>query len=174
MNSNLQENTVVKKKPDLTLPNSPQKRTVFDHVKHIRQIQDPKYYVNMSEDDCKNFNHFMIIRALAMDDTLVEKMAPLYRIFDKIPSPQFYQLLISLVPKSNIFCPWIKSRVIRYNKSLLGYIAQRFQISKYQAVDYINILLRSEEGQEELVNILKYFGLNDKEIEKLFEKQKYE
>jgi len=164
----------LKKKSGISLPDSPKKSSVFDHVKHIRQIQDPKYYMNMSEDNCKSFNHFMIIRALAMDDTLVEKMAPLYRIFDKIPSPQFYQLLISLIPKSNIFCPWIKSKVIRYNKNLLGYVAQRFQISKYQAVDYINILLRSEEGQSELVNILKCFALDDKEIEKMFEEPKYD
>ena len=147
---------------------------MFDHVKHIRQIQDPDYYVNMSEDDRKSFNHFMILRALAMDDDLVEDMAQLYQIFDKIPSPQFYRLLIELVPRNNRFCPWVKSKVMKHNKLLLGYVSKRFKISKYQANDYVNILLRTEEGQGELVSICKAFGLEDKEVETLFEEPKYE
>ena len=71
----------------------PKRLSVFDHVKHIRQVQDPNYYVNLSEDDRKSFNHYMILMALSMDEEIVETMAQLYQIFDKIPSAQFYQLL---------------------------------------------------------------------------------
>jgi len=116
----------------------------------------------------------MILRALAMDDTLVEDMAQLYQLFDKIPSPQFYQLLIALVPRSNRFCPWIKAKAMRHNKVLLGYVQRRFKVSKYQANDYVNLLLRTEEGQGELVSICKAFGLEDKEVEELFEEKKDE
>lgn len=152
----------------------PKKRSLFDHVKHIRQVQDPEYYNNLSEEDRKSFNHFMILRALAMDDAVVEDMAQLYQIFDKIPSPQFYQLLIALVPKSNRFYPWVKSRAMKHNKELLDYVAKRFRVSKYQANDYVNILLRSESGQGELVSICQSFGLTDKEIESLFEEKEKE
>ena len=147
----------------------PKRRTPFDHVKHIRQVQDPDYYNNLSEDDRKTFNHFMILRALSMDEEIVETMAQLYQIFDKIPSPQFYTLLIGLVPKSNRFYPWVKSKRMKHNKELLGYVAKRFQVAKYQANEYVNLMLRSESGQAELVNICKAFGLEDKEIEDLFE-----
>jgi hypothetical protein len=112
----------------------------------------------------------MIIRALAMDDNLVEDMAQLYQIFDKIPSPQFYQLLIKLVPRNNFFTPWVKSRVLKHNKELLEFVSKRFKVSKYQANDYVNLLLRNEEGQGELVLICKSFGLEDKKVEDLFEK----
>lgn len=152
----------------------PKRRTLFDHIKHIRQIQDPTYYNRLSEDDRKSFNHFMIIRALAMDDDMVEDMAVLYQIFDKIPSPQFYTLLIALVPKSNRFCPWIKSKRFKHNKDLLELVGKRFQVPKYQANDYVNILLRSDEGQGELVKICKAFGLEDKEVEDLFAEKKDE
>lgn len=152
----------------------PKKKSVFDHVKHIRSVQDPNYYNNLSEEDRKSFNHFMIIRALSMDEAIVEDMAQLYQIFDKIPSPQFYQLLIALVPRSNRFYPWVKSKVMKHKKELLALIAKRFEVSKYQANDYINILLRTELGQAELEMIAKCFGLEDKEIEELFEEQKYE
>ena len=171
-------NSKVSKKKSSTarkpLNKGSKKRGLFDHVKHIRQVQDPNYYTNLSEDDRKSFNHFMILRALAMDDTLVEDMAQLYQIFDKIPSPQFYQLLIALVPKNYHFSPWVKSRVMKHNKVLLNYVAKRFQVSKYQANDYVNLLLRNEEGQGELVAICKAFGLGDKEVEELFEEVKYD
>lgn len=155
-------------------PDTPKKRSVFDHVKHIHQVQDPNYYNNLSDEDRKSFNHFMIVRALSMDADLVELMAQLYQVFDKIPSPQFYQLLIALVPKSNRFHPWIKSKSMKHNKDLLSLVAKRFLVSKHQANEYINILLRSDEGQAELVNICKAFGLEDKEVEALFEEKKEE
>jgi hypothetical protein len=154
--------------------NLPKKKSLFDHVKHIRQVQDPNYYINLSEDDRKSFNHFMILRALAMDESLVEDISQLFQIFDKIPSPQFYQFLIALVPRNNRFCPWVKSKVMKHKPALLGYVAKRFQVSKYQANDYVNLLLRTEKGQEELVAICKTFGLEDKEVEDLFEERKYD
>lgn len=164
-------NSKVSKRKSSATPEGPKRRSLFDHVKHIRQVQDPNYYVNMSEDDRKSFNHFMIVRALSMDEEILETMAQLYQIFDKIPSAQFYQLLIALVPKSMRFYPWVKSKKMKHNKDLLSLVAKRFQVAKYQANEYVNILLRSEDGQAELVNICKAFGLEDKEVEKLFEEK---
>ena len=164
---------MAKAKSDNILEKS-KRKSVFDHVKHIRQVQDPEYYNNLSEDDRKTFNHFMILRALSMDESMVEDMAQLYQILDIIPSPQFYQLLTKLVPKSNRFYPWIKSKVMKHNKELLGHVAKRFQISKHQANEYVNLLLRNEEGQGELVAICKVFGLEDKEVEELFEEKSNE
>ena len=150
----------------------PKRKSLFDHIKQIREVQDPDYYKNLSDDDRKSFTHYMLIRALAMDDALVEDMAQLHQVFDKIPSPQFYQLLIALVPRTKRFSPWIKSKVMKHNKELLGLVAKRFQVCKHHANEYINLLLRSEEGQAELVNICKAFGLEDKEVEDLFEERK--
>lgn len=145
------------------------RKSLFDHVKHIKQVQDPNYYNNLSEDDRKTFSHFMILRALSMDEDLVELMASLYQFFDKIPSPQFYTLLIALVPKSYKFCPWIKTRKFKHSKGLLEVVGARMKVPKYQANDYVNILLGTEEGQQELVNICQAMGLDEKEMNELFE-----
>lgn len=159
----------ITKKKTTTAAEGPKRLQLFDHVKAIRQTQSPSYYVNLSEDDRKTFNHFMILRALAMDDAIVEDIAQLYQVFDKIPSAQFYQLLIALVPRSNRYFPWVKSRSLKHNKKLLEYVSKRFQVARYQANEYVNILLRNEGGQSELVSICKAFGLDDKEVEELFE-----
>lgn len=153
-------------KKDATLP---KRKTLFDHVNAIRKDKDPNYYTNLSEDDRKSFNHFMIVRALSMDATIVEEMAQLYQLFDKIPSPQFYQLLCALVPKDFRFYPWIKSRKMKHKKELLELVAKRFGVSKFEANDYVNLLLRTEEGQGELVNICRTFGLSETEIEDVFD-----
>jgi hypothetical protein len=162
----------LKKKPEVS--DGPKKRSVFDHVKAIRQVQDPDYYINLSEEDRKSFDHFMILRALSMDAYIVEDIAQLFQIVDKVPSPQFYKLLIALVPRSTQYYPWIKSKVMKHDKMLLEYVAKRFKVSNYQANEYINILLRNEEGQGELESICKSFGLSDKEVEELFEEKKDE
>lgn len=157
-----------------TVDEGPKKKSVFDHAKHIRQIQDPNYYRNLSEDDRKTFNPFMIIRALSMDEGLVEDMAQLYQLFDKIPHAQLYTLLIALVPRSNKYSPWIKSKKYKHNKELLGYVSRRFTIPKYQANEYVNLLLKAENGQAELESICQSFGLSDSDIDCLFKIQKYE
>ena len=40
------------------------KKSLFDHVKHIRQVKDPDYYKNLSEEERKTFNHYMILREI--------------------------------------------------------------------------------------------------------------
>ena len=147
----------------------PKRKSLFDHIKQIRQVKDPNYYVNLSEDDRKTFSHFMILRALSMDAAIVEEIAQLYQVFDKIPSPQFYQLLIALVPKDLRYYPWVKTKRMKHNKELLRLVSERFQVSKFEANDYINLLLRSETGQTELVSICRAFGLNEQEIDEIFD-----
>jgi hypothetical protein len=154
--------------------NKIKKLSVFDHVKHIRQIQNPNYYIELSDGDKKSFDHFMIIRALSMDSSIVEDMAALYQYFDKIPSAQFYTLLIALVPKTLTYHKWIKTKQLKHKKELLKVVAKKFEISTYQANEYVNLLLRSENGQGELIKICKSFGLEDNEVNELFEERKYD
>jgi hypothetical protein len=164
------------KKPSKRETNNdvPKRKSLFDHVKHIRQVQDPSYYENLSEDDRKSFNPFMILRALSMDASIVEDMAQLYQIFDKVPHPQLYQLLIAIVPRSNRFYPWIKTKKLKHKPELLELVSRRFQVPKYQANEYVNLLIRTEAGQHELIAICKALGLEDGEVDKLFEEGKEE
>ena len=111
----------------------------------------------------------MILRALSMDAAIVEEMAQLYQLFDKIPSPQFYQLLVALVPQDFRFYKWIKSKKMTHKKELLTIVSKRFGVSQFEANDYVNLLLRTEEGQGELVSICRATGMDDKEMEEVFD-----
>jgi len=115
----------------------------------------------------------MLLRALSMDDDCVGEMAFLYRYFDRIPSPQFYTLLISLTPKNNRWVPWIKTKIIKHSPDLLNLVSKKFEISKRQANEYVNVLVATNEGLEQLVGLCQAMGLNDNEVEQLFNKKDY-
>jgi hypothetical protein len=154
----------------LTKKNFVEKQKVlglFDHIKHIRQIQDPDYFDKISEADQKSFNHYMILRALSMDPSLLDVITLLYSAFDEIPSKQFYKLLISLIPINKTYYPWVKSSKHKFDPELVDMMIKRFEVSPQEANEYISLLFSSDEGKNSLVYICQGFGKNDKEIEKL-------
>lgn len=144
--------------------------TLFDHIKHIQKVQDPDYYTSLSETDKKTFNHFMILRGLSMNVELLDDISLLYRYFDIIPSPQFYQLLITVVPKEHpkSFHPWVKaSKKNPYSEKLISLVSEKFESSTSESIDYIKIFSQTDSGTLELFNICKGYGLTDKEVEKI-------
>lgn len=158
----------MKKKKNVELSIKP--LGLFDHVKHIRGIQDPNYYKNLSELDRKSFdsNHFMILKALSMNPAIVSDIADIFRFMGKIPSAQLYQLLIVLVPKDKTFYRWIKGKKSPFGQSLIGLIAQYFEISEKEATEYATLL--STTGHiNELTKLCEDFGLNEKEVKEVME-----
>jgi len=144
--------------------------TLFDHIKHIQKVQDPDYISKLTELDLKSFNHFMILRGLSMNPALLDDIAFLYRYYDVVPSPQFYKLLISFIPPehSKVFHPWIKAtKKHKYSKGLVELVERKFEASKKEAIDYVNIFSMTEAGKKELFDICQGFGLTDKEVENL-------
>jgi hypothetical protein len=47
-------------------------------------------------------------------------------------------------------------------------VSNWYSVSKREAVDYLEVLLSSDNGITEIGNILEGFGLTDKEAEKIF------
>jgi len=156
-----------KKVSKSTQSETPKSLGLFDHVKHIKEVQDPNYFNGLSDLDRKSFNHFMILRALSMNPAFCNDVSTLYRFFDKIPSSQFYTLLISILPRDKRYYPWIKAKKKhKFSNQLIELIAKRFEISEKESVDYAKILSETEEGIKILTDICGGWGLDDKEIEK--------
>lgn len=144
-------------------------KSLFDHVKHIRQVQSPDYYDSLSEADRKTFSKYMILRVLSMDKTIIEEISYISKYFEVLPDKQFYKLLIGVLPKSYGFNPYIKSNVKQPNETILGCITNYFNVGKKDAVDYYNILITHDAGINQIVNLVKNYGYTEKEVEKLFE-----
>lgn len=158
------------KRPSFAQTKTSKSLGLFDHVKQIQQVQNPNYFKTLSDEDKKSFNHFMILRALSMNPSHLEDVGLLYRYFSIIPSPQFYQLLITLFPPDRRYYPWVKSK--KKNKAsekLIGFVMTKFECSPKEAEEYIEILNYTPEGQTELFDVCRGFGLTNKEVDKLLE-----
>lgn len=142
---------------------------LFDHVKHIRQTQDPDYYDSLSESDRKTFSKYMILRVLSMDKTIIEEISYISKYFEVLPEKQFYKLLINALPKSYGFSPYIKSTKKAVNETILNCLCSYFNVGTKDATDYYNILISHEEGLTKLIELIKSHGYTEKETEKLFE-----
>lgn len=138
---------------------------LFDHIKHIRTIASPDYYKNLTEADRKSFNHFMILKALSMNPHILDEISTLFKLFDKVPSPQFYTLIIGLIPTDTRFYPWVKSTKKKFSKELIDLLVKYYEISKAEAQDYARLLNETEKGKKELEQLCQDFGLEKKEIE---------
>jgi hypothetical protein len=112
----------------------------------------------------------MLLYGLSMDANLIELVSYLWRdgYYDKIPSPQFYQLLVEMVPQTNQRLFWVKKSK-KTNTKLINHIAMWYSISTREADDYLDIFMSNDEGLKELGWILEGLGLTDKEAEKLLE-----
>ena len=148
---------------------STKSRGLFDHVKHIREIQDPKYYDSLTEDERKSFNKFMLCRALSMDSDVVEDISYVSKYFSIVPEKQFYQLLIALVPKSRKFSPWIKSKKLKIDPTLIELLCKHYELGTSDIEDYCRVLFSSEENLKWLAELLSKYGHTEKQIEKLLE-----
>lgn len=144
---------------------------LFDHVKQVTQIQSPDYFKNLSHEDKKSFNHFMILRAISMNPERLDDIALLYRYFSIIPSSSLYTLLITLLPPDRRYYPWIKSKKkYQYDQYLYDLVMKKFESSPKEAIEYVDILSRTEEGRNELFNICRGYGLMEREVEKLMKR----
>lgn len=145
------------------------KKTVFDHVKHIREVQKENYFKELSDSDKLSFDKFIIIRALSVDSELLDTVSFLSKHLDTIPKENFYKFCISVIPKSKRFYPWIKSQGIKYNEEMVNLVGKWFHRNRRESIEYINILVKTEDGIKNLISICQAFGKTDKEIDKYFE-----
>ena len=148
---------------------------LFDHLTAIRTTKDPDYYNSLTDGERKGFSHWMILHGLSMDINLIPLVSYLWQdgYYDKIPSPQFYRLLMDVVPQTNQRLFWIKKSK-KTNSKLLNHIAEWYSISTREAGDYLEIFSASDDGMKELANILEGLGLTDKEAEKVLSIEKEE
>ncbi len=140
---------------------------LFDHVNQIKGVQNPKYFDTLTEADKKSFAHVMILKFLSMDRNNLDSLSYIGKYQDAIPSRNFYTLLINAIPRTNQFHKYIKAGKNRFSDEFYQLLAKWFECSSSEAEEYSEILIQTEDGLKEMVNICKAYGLTDGEVEKL-------
>ena len=146
----------------------PKKKTLFDHIGHIREKQTENYFDTLTDEDKKTFVNYMINRFLSMDMNLVEVIDQLQVHSVGLKPRDYYRVLREVVPPGRSFHKYIKSSVDSENNSaLVDLLASHFEVSKSEADSYASLFKLTDTGYEELVELCTKYGKEPKEVEKL-------
>jgi len=149
---------------------SEKKATIFDHLSHIT---DKKViWDTLSDVDKKAFVPYLINRWLSMNMDFIEIVNELQRYtIGQLSPAETYKLYFDVLPKQKQFSKYIKGKKAdKYNSELVELMSQHFSVSEKEAREYIDIYF--EKDLSGLKDIVKKYGKNTKEIEKLLKVEK--
>ena len=139
--------------------------TIFDHLANITWKKTQ--WDTLDEASQKSFSPYLINRWLSMNPDYIEivDMFQQYTI-GPLSKKNVYQLYFDFLPKQKTFNKYIKGKKAdKYNKDLVKFIADHFEVPKIEAEEYIDLL---EKG--EIISLLKKYGKSDKEAKSLLKK----
>ena len=140
------------------------KKTLFDHIKQITSVQNPKYWDEISEEDKKTWSNYMTHRFLSMKIEWVELVNELQKY--NLKPKDLYKLYTNVLPKGKQWLKYIKGRnQMEYPNWLINIVANQEEISKKEAVEHIGMLMLTEGGMLELGQLAQKWGVEPKKIQ---------
>ena len=141
--------------------------TIFDHIAGITQRK--KSWDKLSEADQKSFSPYIINRWLSMHPDLIETVDALQQYtIGPLSKKHVYQLYYDILPKASVRAKYIEGKKVnKYNKDLINFVKDHYQINSNEAEEYIGIFIRTNSGIQNLIDIMKTYGKTEKEIKKL-------
>jgi hypothetical protein len=143
-------------------------KNLFDHIKGVtlRKVK----WEDLSEEDIKSWNNYMITKFFSMEIELVEVMNDIQKYTNGILTPKdYYKLLYDLLPKHSFFLKYVKSKTrVDIDMEFINVFCKHYELGKNEVYRYIKMLKNT--NPNELVEVLKRYGLKENDIE-LFEKQ---
>jgi hypothetical protein len=136
--------------------------TLFDLIDGITHKK--RDWNSWSEPDQKKFSSYMVNRYLSMRMELTEFVNELQRYTIGILRPkETYQLYHDLLPNTKSYSKYIKSKTDdKYTPGLVDQIAEHYQVSKSEAIEYINLL-----SSNRCDYILSLYGYTESDKKKL-------
>ena len=140
---------------------------LFDHIKQIREVQNPNYFNELSETDKKSWTNYMILQVLSMDTDLIEIIDYIQRFQTTLSPESLYRCLIDIIPKGRRYCKYITGKKEKnVNPDLMQLLRNHYEFcSDKEIVDYIQILKKSD--PEEIPEICAKYGKTEKETKAL-------
>ena len=143
-------------------------KSLFDHIKQITNVQNPKYWDTLEEADKKTWSNYMVLRFLSMKYEWVETIAAVQPYLQEVPPKAMYLAMIDLLPKGRNFMKYMKAKgADKYEGWLVELVAKHYETSKLEAEDYLKILYASRTGKEKIKQLSEDYGTDPKIIKKL-------
>ena len=136
--------------------------TMFDLISGVTDKK--KTWNSWSETDQKKFSSFIVNRWLSMRMELTEIINELqtYTV-GQLSARDTYRLYYDLLPNTKSFSKYIKGKSAdKYDKSLISQIAEHYQVSTSEAIDYIDLL-----SKDSCDRIISLYGYSEAERKKM-------
>lgn len=132
--------------------------TIFNFIDGVTHKK--KEWNKWSESDQKKFSPFIVNRWLSMRMEFTEIINTLQRYtIGQLRPSETYRLYHDFLPASKGFAKYIKGKKDdKYTKELIAQVAEHYQISKAEAIEYIDLMdLHSCDA------LISKYGYTDKE-----------
>ena len=142
------------------------KKSLFDHIKQITDVQNPNYWDEISDDDKKSWSNYMVNRFLSMKMDWVEFVNEVQKY--PLEPEQVYKIYTDILPKKRQWLKYIKGdKKMKYPKWVYEIVAKHLQCSMREASEAVDMYELSHGGQAELVDILIKYGKTEDECRKI-------
>ena len=134
-------------------------KNIFDWLQHITLYKTPAR--EFADKDWDNFNSYMVHRFISMSPYYVE-VADYAQGLMPNNKKEIYNFYKEMIPKRKVWLKYIKTKNKPYNKELVDFIKEYFEVGEAEASSYISIL-----DKNETISILRKMGVEEKESKKL-------
>ncbi len=152
------------------MPPSKEKETTIIDFLNFLTFEKTKWD-DLTLQDQKKFDPYMIIKWLSMESNGV--LCPIANIIQKYSSElgkkELYNLLFDILPKEKYFFKYIKANdenSKKYSEKLIEIFSEYFEISKKEAINYLNLYYETE-NQKRIKRIVLSYNIDEKEVEKI-------
>jgi len=138
-------------------------KTLFDHVNAIYQNQSVTYYDELDDVDKKTFNVYMINRFISMNMNYVEIVNELQKYYESTTPRSQYLFYSQLLPRGRQFNKYIKAgKKEKIEDWAIDVLVLYYNVSKSEALTYLDILKSFDVGKEWLNSIAKLYGKKER------------
>tara|TARA_B100000287_G_scaffold35197_1_gene32460 strand:+ start:1400 stop:1852 length:453 start_codon:yes stop_codon:yes gene_type:complete len=145
---------------------SVKKKSLFDHIKQITDVQSPNYWAEISDEDKKTWSNYMVNRFLSMKMDWIDIVNEVQKY--QMEPEMLYKVYTNIFPKGKQWLKYIKGdKKMKYPNWVYETVAKHLQCSMREAIDAVEMYDISHGGQSELADILLKYGIEEKEIRKI-------
>ena len=141
-------------------------RELFDHIKWITEKQTKDYWGTLNDTERKRWSNYMINRFLSMKMDWISFVNEVQQY--NLKPRDLYRLYIDMLPKGKQWLRYVKrKKKMNYSNWLLEIIIKDFKISISEAKQYLDTLYMTEQGKQEIREILMKYGTEEKLIKSI-------
>ena len=141
-------------------------RELFDHIKWITEKQTKDYWGTLNDTERKRWSNYMINRFLSMKMDWISFVNEVQQY--NLKPRDLYRLYIDMLPKGKQWLRYVKrKKKMNYPNWLLEIITKDFKISISEARQYLDTLYMTEQGKQEIREILMKYGTEEKLIKSI-------